>query len=63
MLPIVTIEEVIERTGVSKATIYKAIREGKADFPAFRIGNRVVIPRDPFEEVMSGKVSTAKRAA
>lgn len=49
----ISIDEVSRRLGVSKPSVYAAIRRG--DIPAIRVGERrVVVPRIPFESLLKG---------
>ena len=49
---IYTIEEAIQMLGLSRATVYKLVKEGK--IPALRIGRRLVIPKAAFEKMLDG---------
>ena len=42
-----TVPEVAEAMGISRPTAYTLAN--RADFPAIRLGKRIVIPRDAFE--------------
>jgi excisionase family DNA binding protein len=50
-----TINQVWERIGrenTTRATIYKAVQRG--DFPSIRIGRKILIRRDAFEQFLLG---------
>lgn len=51
----VTVEEVAAAMGLSKNAVYAAADAGTLPFPAYRVGRRFVIPREPFERVMKGE--------
>ena len=54
-LPMVlNVSEVAEYIGLSKANAYELTK--RTDFPAFRIGKRVFIPRDQFLEWIDSQV-------
>lgn len=38
--------------GMSKSSVYAAIRNGEFPFPFFRVGGRVVIPTAPIREAL-----------
>ena len=45
-----SIADVASRLGISLATAYRAARAG--EIPALRFGNRYVVPRPAFEEML-----------
>lgn len=47
---IVPIEEVAERLGVNRSTVYAGVKRG--DLPGVTVGRRTVIPRPAFERMM-----------
>ncbi|MFN2641645.1 MAG: helix-turn-helix domain-containing protein [Actinomycetota bacterium] len=48
--PTITVEEAGRFTGFSRATAYRAVREGR--LPCLRVGRRVVILTKPFLELI-----------
>lgn len=50
-----TVSEMADELGVSKPTAYNLAN--RADFPAIRFGKRVIIPRKPFEDWLTGTVA------
>lgn len=50
----IDIDDVAAAMGVSRGLVYKQAAEGTLPFPCFRVGKRFVIPREPFERVMTG---------
>lgn len=38
--------------GMSESGVYKAIRKGKFPTPAFKVGDRIIIPRKPLLDML-----------
>lgn len=49
----VTIDEVMRATGLSRGSVYAALRRG--DLPGRKIGNRIVITRPAWERWLAGQ--------
>lgn len=49
-----SVDEVADRLGVHRLTMYAAIKRNEAPFPIIRIGRRIVMPREAFDRVMAG---------
>lgn len=47
------VPQVSELLGVSKASIYTAIKMGEFPFPVIKIGGRYVIPRQPVDAAIN----------
>lgn len=52
------ITEVAEVLGVSRSVVYQLIH--RADFPSFKIGKRVVVPRLALEEWANAQVQNKR---
>lgn len=48
-------KEVADLMGISVNLFYREAAAGTLPFPVFRVGNRFVTPREPFERVMRGE--------
>jgi excisionase family DNA binding protein len=55
----VTIEEAAEALGVSRGGAYRAAHAG--ELPVIKIGKRLLIPRNRFEEMIEGRPPEPKR--
>jgi excisionase family DNA binding protein len=47
-----TVTEAAKLLGISRAMAYECVRTG--DLPAIRLGGRILIPRERFNEMLSG---------
>lgn len=47
-----TVTEAAKLLGISRAMAYECVRTG--DLPAIRLGGRILIPRERFDEMLSG---------
>lgn len=47
------VPELAKMLGVSKASVYNAIKAGTFPFPVIKIGERYVIPRQPVDAAMN----------
>lgn len=55
--PTMTVAEVSEYLGLSTRHIYEQVRRG--DFPALRIGHRILIPRRAVDEMIERACAVA----
>jgi excisionase family DNA binding protein len=46
---------------ITKQAVYMAAERG--DFPSLRLGKRILIPREPFETWLKGKITQQRNAA
>lgn len=53
-----SVTEAAEQLGVSRVTMYTYIK--RADFPAAKIGGRVLIPRDKLKEWLEAQTEEAR---
>ena len=53
-----TVPEVAQALGISKPTAYNLAN--RADFPAIRLGKRIIVPRAPFEKWVSDVVANGR---
>lgn len=51
------VPQVSELLGVSKASIYTAIKMGEFPFPVIKIGGRYVIPRQPVDAAINPEIN------
>ena len=49
-----TVEEIQEILGISRISAYKAATNG--EFPVFRIGKRILIPKEPIDRLLKGEL-------
>lgn len=47
-----TVTEAAQLLGISRAMAYECVRTG--DLPAIRLGGRILIPRERFDEMLNG---------
>jgi len=47
-----TVTEAAQMLGISRAMAYECVRTG--DLPAIRLGGRILIPRERFDEMLNG---------
>lgn len=47
------VSNVAEILGMSKTSIYTAIKTGEFPFPVIKVGNRYVIPRQPVDAAIN----------
>ena len=50
-----TVEQVRKALGISKSSVYKLVNS--KDFPTFRIGRKICVPTDKFDEWVEGKAN------
>ena len=53
-----TVDEAAALLGVSRLTIYAAVRRNDTPFPVFRVGDRVLIPRAALDRLLAGEPET-----
>lgn len=58
---VLSVEEVARLLGIGRNGAYEAIQRG--EIPHLRIGRRIMIPRDRFEEWLREAATTGKKVA
>ncbi len=48
-----TVPQAAKRLGIGRNAAYQAVRRG--EIPAIRIGNRLLVPKRAFDDLLSGK--------
>ena len=51
----VNIDEAAQTLGVSRLTLYSAIRNGESPVPVIKIGKRLVVPKAALAKLLSGE--------
>ena len=46
-----SVDDAADRLGVSRSTVYEAIKRG--DIPSIKIGKRIVVPITPLEQLIA----------